>query len=223
MNDYQIGMVCAVTQNIIGYPLDTYKVRLQTSKVTINSNVFRGMSVPLACNIVTTGINYGLFNDCQKRFNNSFMSGFISGLVLTPIVNIGENYKIKGQLGQFGQFGQFKPKTSLRDISDTMNFRRGLGLCSVRDSIGCSIYFGFYTNFPDYFGSFINGGIAGMASWLITFPIDTIKTRFQSCEKETIISAYKKGNLFHGVYFCLVRAFLVNASSFFIYDKLKSS
>jgi len=211
MNDYIIGSICAITQNVVGYPFDTFKVRFQSSSVPLKSctsSLFSGISGPMICNTLTTGLNYGIFNDLEHHFQNSLVSGFISGGILAPIVNIGENYKIKRQLGIF-------PKNYI-------NIRRGLGLCTIRDSFGCSIYFGMYMNLPSEWGSFINGGIAGASSWLFTYPIDTVKTRIQANDLETISSSISKGGIFRGVGFCLARAFLVNASSFFVYDKLKS-
>ena len=208
MNDYTIGSICAITQSFIGYPLDTFKVRFQAETNSKSNALFRGISLPTLCSIVTTGINYGIYDDCQNYWNNAWVSGCISGAILSPIVNVGENYKIKRQLGQ---------NIALKDL----NITRGLGLCSVRDSIGCSIYFGMYFNLPDELGAFNKGGLAGAASWLFTYPLDTIKTRIQGSDFETIESAIKKQKLFRGLSFCLGRAFLVNACSFFVYDYLK--
>ena len=196
MNDYVIGSICAVTQNIVGYPFDTFKVRFQSDYKhgsQNRANIFRGLSGPMICNTLTTGLNYGIFNDLEHKFQNSIVSGFISGIILSPIVNIGENYKIKCQLG-------LTPKHYI-------NIKRGLGLCTLRDSFGCSIYFGVYNNLPSDTGSFVNGGLAGVSSWLFTYPIDTVKTRIQGNDRETIYGAYQKGGVFKGVWFCLGRAF----------------
>ena len=216
MSDYQIGMVCAITQNIVGYPLDTIKVRFQTvSPIRPTTNIFQGIAGPLVCNVLTTGINYGIFNDLQNCFQNSIASGFISGLLLSPIVNVGENYKISRQLSQI-------PPPSFR-MSAYVS--RGLGLCTLRESVGCATYFGLYNNLSNsstYSSPFLFGGLAGVGSWLITYPIDTLKTRLQSNSNCTLWSAYGQGHLFRGMTICLVRAFIVNACSFVVYDSLKN-
>ena len=65
---------------------------------------------------------------------------------------------------------------------------------------------------------FLAGGFAGIFSWFFTFPIDTIKTRIQNGSSKTIKDAYKKGNLWSGLSFCISRAFFVNGIHFYIYE-----
>ena len=60
---------------------------------------------------------------------------------------------------------------------------------------------------------FLAGGIAGSASWLITYPLDTIKTRIQT-NNDTFISAMQKKQLFKGLGFTLLRGFIVNGAGF---------
>ena len=62
------------------------------------------------------------------------------------------------------------------------------------------------------YGVFISGGIAGSTSWLLTYQIDTIKSRIQSGDNFKV--AYNKGNFNKGLIFCLSRAFLVNSFGF---------
>ena len=64
----------------------------------------------------------------------------------------------------------------------------------------------------------MSGGIAGINSWLITYPIDTLKSRKQLNPNKTIYELYKIGNLFNGLTITLIRAFIVNGFSFYIYD-----
>ena len=59
---------------------------------------------------------------------------------------------------------------------------------------------------------FISGGMAGIASWTISYPLDTLKTRIQS--GDTYMKAINKGNYFKGLPYCLVRAFIVNGTGF---------
>ena len=71
-----------------------------------------------------------------------------------------------------------------------------------------------------YANSFISGGIAGVNSWLITYPIDTLKSRKQLFPAKTFHELYKIGNLFNGLLITLTRAFVVNGFSFYMYDNL---
>lgn len=76
------------------------------------------------------------------------------------------------------------------------------------------------------------GGVAGAMSWSLVYPFDVIKTNIQSVqtsgENRTIIgtakSLYRRYGysiFFRGLGTTVVRAFPVNASTFFCYEKLK--
>lgn len=67
-------------------------------------------------------------------------------------------------------------------------------------------------------GVFLSGGISGTLSWLVTYPIDTIKSRIQT--NITFKDALNKGNIFNGLSICLVRTFLVNATGFYAANNL---
>jgi len=70
------------------------------------------------------------------------------------------------------------------------------------------------------------GGLAGVMNWVVIFPIDTIKSRFQTdnlfqpkyqsathCLKQTIeMQGYK--SLWRGISPCLLRAFIANGAGF---------
>ena len=57
-----------------------------------------------------------------------------------------------------------------------------------------------------------------IVSWLITYPIDTVKSRMQSNLCSTIKESLQIGNLYHGLGYCLLRAFIVNGASFYTYE-----
>ena len=65
----------------------------------------------------------------------------------------------------------------------------------------------------------LSGSIAGTLSWLITYPLDTIKTRMQSGASKTIRETIKQGNLWVGLKPCIIRAFFVNGIGFYVYEQ----
>ena len=67
---------------------------------------------------------------------------------------------------------------------------------------------------------FIGGGIAGVLSWTLTYPLDTINSRLQSNMCLTIKEAYLQKNLWLGVIHCMQRAFIVNGCGIYIYEKI---
>ena len=48
-------------------------------------------------------------------------------------------------------------------------------------------------------GSGISGAIAGISSWMITYPVDTIKSRLQLQKNLSFKAALYQGNLFKGL------------------------
>ena len=70
--------------------------------------------------------------------------------------------------------------------------------------------------------SYLSGGICGVTSWTVTYPIDTIKTR-QAFHNISFIDACKQGSFWKGYLTCALRAFFVNSAGFYVYDKCNSS
>ena len=100
---------------------------------------------------------------------------------------------------------------------------RGYTSTLIRECIGSSIYFGGYHSLNSHEVSpFVSGGISGMASWLFTYPIDVVKTRVKKYPHTlSYVDAIKIGSLWNGIYFCLIRGFIVNGTVFYMYDCLK--
>ena len=74
--------------------------------------------------------------------------------------------------------------------------------------------------FPNTNKSFLaimNGGFVGIASWALTYPIDTIKTRSITYDK-TIKQCMSMGKYWGGYRVCIIRAFLVNSAGFGAYE-----
>ena len=71
----------------------------------------------------------------------------------------------------------------------------------TKETIAMSLYFGVYHYIRkhDYCSCFHAGGIAGVASWWLTFPLDTLRNR-QIVHNTTIRNAYRMGSVWSGVY-----------------------
>jgi solute carrier family 25 carnitine/acylcarnitine transporter 20/29 len=99
------------------------------------------------------------------------------------------------------------------------------------------VYFGVYDFFMRYFrkkgevskvGSFISGGLAGAATWVVMYPVDYVKTRVQSDSLEKpqyknsidcFLKESKKGYrvVYNGFSIMVFRAFLVNGVGFLVF------
>lgn len=111
----------------------------------------------------------------------------------------------------------------------------GMNSTILREALGLSIYFGVYdeliANFKNngqvsLIGSLLSGGLAGLTTWGLIYPIDYVKTLIQtdSLEKPRYKSSVKcaleefrtkpLSTFFRGVEIMLARAFIVNAFGF---------
>lgn len=124
-------------------------------------------------------------------------------------------------------------------------FFTGLHLHILRDALGTALYFGSYEAFHlalsptgkrDGAGPlihFLSGGLAGMSSWLLIFPIDLVKSRIQKTVSfnedrsklpkivPVIQEVIRHGGLralYSGIMPTLVRAFPAHSINFLIYE-----
>ena len=86
-----------------------------------------------------------------------------------------------------------------------------------------AIYFGVYNHAKDKgYNTLEAGGLAGLANWTATYPIDVVKTR-QIAQQVTVRQAIAGGGLWKGYPVCATRAVVVNAAVFWVYESVKAS
>ena len=211
MNDFIIGTCVGMIQTIVGHPLDTMKTNYQNNIKKIKlRNIYNGLRYPMISSVFVNGILFHSHGKLDSYFNNSYESGFVTGFICSPIINMFEVSKVQLQID----------KTAKLNIN---NLSLGLNATILRESIGTSLYFGTYFALKEHkINPFICGGIAGAFSWLVTYPIDVIKTRIQSKNYTSYSSAFKRGNLSSGLSICILRSIIVNGISFGVFDYLKN-
>lgn len=203
------GLISGTSQVIAGHPFDTFKVNIQNNNLKYFNfnlkNLYQGISYPLITNSLTVSIQFGIYsrlknNNCNEIISSSG-AGLITGLITSPI----DRFKIKKQILAKDIYSQpFK----------------GLHLTLLREVPANIIYFGSYNYMRNNkYNVLTSGGIAGFLSWLITYPIDVIKTRIQSDKYINIESAIRKNNFYKGLTPCLFRAVFVNSIGFYVYEK----
>lgn len=196
MNDYYKGAISGIAQTLSGHPFDTIKVLKQNNiqpKLSFRKiiNYYKGITFPLLSNSFIIGSQFYIYHNYS-----GLLAGIVSGIMITPI----DYFKTQKQINKNYRYKIEKPL--------------GLSVTIMRESISIPIYFNSYYYINEKIdNSFISGGIAGILSWLIPYPIDTIKSRIQIgySLKESI----KLGNYYKGLKFCLLRAFLVNSTGFY--------
>ena len=215
-NDFLNGIIVGIVQTLSGHPFDTLKVLKQTSSKKINyktlgiRNIYRGMLYPMIGSGIYNSVQFGSYQYIQTKIDNNIIAGlsagFLAGIILCPI----DVLKIKKQINN----------------TKKVNIFRSLHISCIRESLSTLIYFESYYKSIQYLGekneknSFLSGGIAGVLSWFFIYPIDIVKIRIQSYQCHSIQNAIQYGNLWNGITFCLVRAFIVNGSGFVAYNKL---
>ena len=225
INSFSAGLV----QTIIGHPFDTIKTLNQIypnkTDYAIFRNIvkkhgytylYRGSLLPLTGGGIQNSFIFTLENYLNKYSNKNylisgFLAGGISAIPVTPAEYIKCNLQYKNDIN----LKYFYKK----------NIYKGFGLTFLRDSIGFSLYFSTYNylkNIND--NPLINGGCAGVVSWIYSYPVDTIKTKYQISNDKIIDIIVKNSNykIFSGLRVMLIRSFLVNAGIFYTYEYLQT-
>lgn len=210
-NEIYAGIMSGFSQALIGHPLDTVKVLMQNNTSIKNIsiyNLYKGFQYPLYYKIITKGLCFDINNKIQKYeiTKNPFLSGFITGIFLTPISHSLDLYKIRRQ-------------TSTKIIKlDFLNIR-GICITLSRDSIAYSLYIGSYQKLRDYeFPIAYAGALSGLINWTISYPLDVIRTRLITYPTKTIKECIKMGSLNKGYVPCAIRAILTSSVGFSIYE-----
>lgn len=208
MDAYIAGSFSGLVQIVIGHPLDTYKVWLQTKQPNRNlKKLYYGIRYPLLISCVHNSVLFGTNHNLGRYIDNQWITGFLTGIVSGFICGPMELFKIREQA--------YKTKPKLKHCFI------GIYPTLIRESVSTSIYFGTYHYLHDQlnYSLLYSGGISGVVSWLITHPIDTVKSRIQSGSVSNLKDALSIKGLWRGIECTLLRAFLVNSTGFWVYEK----
>uniref|UniRef100_A0A182NEZ9 Mitochondrial carnitine/acylcarnitine carrier protein CACL n=1 Tax=Anopheles dirus TaxID=7168 RepID=A0A182NEZ9_9DIPT len=209
--------------------------------------LYRGMSSPMAGVAVVNAIVFGVYGNIQRRTTNpdSLYSHFVAGtaaglaqsIVCSPMELIKTRLQLQDNLPRAAE--RFSgPLDCTRAIWRREGMRgifRGLGITAARDAPGFSSYFVAYEYMvrtvvdPSPFVILMAGGLAGTFSWLVTFPIDVVKSRLQADgisgkpQYSGLVDCIRKSHAAEGIAFLsrglastLLRAFPMNAVCFLV-------
>lgn len=224
MEGFVSGCLSGFSQIIMGHPLDTYKTWLQQGRHIPTPRVhslYRGIRYPLASNCLVNGVLFGTNTVVTKYLPNQWLSGALTGVAMGIVCTPVELYKIREQCKITTKYTT--GRSSNPSLVDRIRINyRGFVPTMCRETLSCSIYFGtyhyLYHNNNYNVSSFWSGGAAGVACWALVHPIDTIKTRIQVGQFDTILMAIRAGGLWNGLAFSCSRAFLVNSIGYWVYQ-----
>uniref|UniRef100_A0A1B6DEN6 Mitochondrial basic amino acids transporter n=2 Tax=Clastoptera arizonana TaxID=38151 RepID=A0A1B6DEN6_9HEMI len=259
--DFIAGCLGGCAGVLVGHPLDTIKVRIQTQdfrnplykgtwdcfqkivKQESISGLYKGMSSPMAGVAVVNAVVFGVYGNVQRKLpdpeslKSYFIAGACAGLGQSVIASPMEMVKTRLQIQKTLQYKN--PVDCIVKIARSDGYRgvfKGLNITGVREFFGYGIYFSTYEALtrrtPEQspistFHMLLAGGLSGSASWIVTYPLDVIKSRLQAdgmsgvMRYSGVVDCLKKSIAEEG-YACLVRgltptlirAFPTNAVTF---------
>lgn len=198
---------------------------------------------------------YGQIQIVQRRFGrgDSLADVFVAGtgagifqtLLLAPIDNV--KIRLQAQIGPERTFrGPLHCLSWLYHHFGLRGVYKGMGATVMRDSWSYGVYFAVYEAMKRKFATpthpqptptelFLAGGIAGVVSWLVVYPVDVIKSRLQEdnlsnpkyrsfldCFRQSIQhDGYRV--LFRGLSPTLLRTFIVSGANFVVYELVSKS
>lgn len=211
-----------------------------SSQIFVNATTFAGESVAsrfLENNEYTKGYKW-----------NTFLSGSFGGFVQCFILSPVELIKCKMQVDCISENRLYKnvidctKQTIQKD--GFLGLYRGIWVTTLRETPSYGVYFYIYRTVQELLtpkdqsfsavATLIAGGCAGSSTWISIYPIDVIKSIIQTSPintpKSELTMLYVARKIlkergirffFHGLGVTVIRAFPVNAATFYFYELFK--
>ena len=226
MNEYLLGNIFGLSQVIIGYPFDTVKTNLQNSKPIMPlfyspKLFYKGIQYPLITTMFGTTLMFGNYSYFLELTENKFVSASATGIIGAFLITPFDYLKIQRQIQEHSN--EKTQKNIIDLINNPKQVFRGMTLTILRETFAIPAYFLTfdYMYYQNSIHPFLSGGIAGINSWLFTYPLDTLKSRRQLYHNKSLQELIKIGSLYNGLGITLLRGFIVNGASFYFYTIVK--
>ncbi|XP_023935346.1 mitochondrial basic amino acids transporter-like [Bicyclus anynana] len=202
--DFIAGCIGGCAGIIAGHPLDTLKVHVQSgrgsalecTKALLKggtlSTAYRGIGAPLGGIAAINAMVFGAYGNTRRALSNSnslsshALAGGVAGLLQSFACAPVELIKTRQQLAKPSEGLPSGAWAGARHILRSGGFRalfRGLGITMLRDTPAFAIYFTSYEAMTrgdlSVVKVFTAGGVAGTLSWVLLYPVDVVKSRFQ--------------------------------------------
>lgn len=236
-----LGAVSGSTCVLVGHPLDSIKVRLQSNQTkNIFRNLYRGVAPPLMGVVpswVGVFLAYGTTLKLLGRDDAPAIAcaGLVAGSAYSAIMCPLELVKVNAQRYQLNSID------AARKVHGTVGVGgayRGMSACLLRDTSQSVCYYLVADalhrtpKMQQTFGSsapLFAGAITGVAHCLVEFPFDTIKTRYQTTMNATYRdvvvgitnSATERRTIAKAMVPMLTRAVFAHGCSFMAVTKFK--
>ena len=195
------GLIAGAIGQVIGFPLDTLKVRTQLGHTKAAAPLMRGVAGPVITSGAVQSVNFAVYDfvrrshgdaatDCEAPLGSVFLAGALGGLAISPMTCAISRVKILQQSG-FAPRGRVGLGSVVRETVARGGALKGLGLNATMES-GRGFYMLFFALIKKHYvgaGSerdlalwkrTVAGGAAGILSWAIIYPMDVVKTIVQA-------------------------------------------
>jgi len=208
------GFCVGWSEALVGYPFVTAKVLRQTGRKWWGHSPLRyyqGVGYPLMASVGFNTVVFPLKDRLHNEHGVSYAAaGALAGLVVTPQMWFLDSFAIRRQINQSAG--------GLRAF-DVPSSARGVAATAARESLALSAYFSVYHELKERCcWVWVAGGLAGLANWTLTFPVDTVRSRVMA-DKMTFGEAWTTKGLWRGYSIAATRAVVVNAASFSVYEQ----
>ena len=193
------GCVAGSIGQLVGFPLDTLKVRTQL-QATREMALFSGWRVPVATAGAINCANFGVYDSAWRSLSDVdddvdapssvvFAAGACGGFVISPVSTVISRVKVLQQSCAF-------PGMNVRDVCRSLVEGGGMRSlwCGFSANFCMECCRGFYMLFfvgaKRYLGGeskdlalwkrSLAGAFAGVASWIVVYPLDVVKTAVQA-------------------------------------------
>ena len=212
MTDFIASSCVGLAQIGVGHPFDTSLTLIQNKKPWWGlpiKNYYRGWRFPMTSSIVFNATVFPVVERTQKYTGSVALSGLLAGVCVAPFMYCFEYGKIRRQTQQ---------QVTLNGL---LNNSGRIAMLS-REMVAMSSYFGMYNYMREKnYHVLLSGGMAGLANWTLTYPIEVVKNR-QLAQNISIGQALGQRNIWKGYPICATRAVLVNAANFWTYETVKN-
>jgi len=210
--EYLPGVCAGVSQTLVGHPFDTLKTLIQNRQSWRDLGIrgyYRGVIPPLIGSTLFTGILFPTYHVLDDiLYQQHWLSGAITGFILTPTIFTLESLKILRQINE--------------PLAKETFFRtHGLKTTFIKESFATSIYFSTYEICRDLgWSPLLAGSMSGFANCTAIYPLDVIRTR-QVAQQIPFDTASQQGHLYRGIGITATRAMIVNGILFSTYEAVK--
>lgn len=215
---------------------------------------YKGMSSPLVATVAFQALLFGSFETFCRWFSGAdgrvSAPGFIAASCMSALVETSAYTPfehIKTRLQTQYQSGGASPMRLVRDIYAAGGIRgiyTGFVPQLLRECPGNAIYFGTYAlvrrvgipGASEYATVLVGGALAGVAYWVLIYPLDSIKAHMQTraitdtarssrgalvAQIRTMYAADGIAGFYRGLAPCAIRAIPANAVTFLAFEYVK--